>query len=158
VTIGPGPGGGSASSIGSVRQSVVVGSQAIPGDDADVRLVASISDVREAGTGLDYLGELQVRGTLRITDRASGPGEDEAGTVQDLTTPVTMPCELTLDPTVGATCAVATTLDSVLPGIVRERARAVWELGQFEVLDGGPDGDVDTVPNEVFARQGIFVP
>ena len=53
---------------------------------------------------------------------------------------------------------MSTTLDAVLPGVVAEGARAVWQLGQVEVLDGGPDGDVDTPGNTVFARQGIFVP
>ena len=45
-----------------------------------------------------------------------------------------------------------------MPGVVAERARAIWELGQVEVRDGGPDGDADTPDNAVFARQGIFVP
>jgi hypothetical protein len=31
-------------------------------------------------------------------------------------------------------------------------------LGPVEVLDGGTDGDVDSTPNQVFARQGIFIP
>ena len=32
-------------------------------------------------------------------------------------------------------------------------------MSQAEVLDGGPDGDVDTpTGNTVFARQGVFVP
>ena len=30
------------------------------------------------------------------------------------------------------------------PGIIDEGDAHVWELGQVEVLDGGPDGDVDT--------------
>ena len=37
-------------------------------------------------------------------------------------------------------------------------ARKIWELGQMEVIDGGPDGDVDTPGNAVFARQGVFIP
>ena len=69
-----------------------------------------------------------------------------------------MPCAPALDLAAGAVCSVSTTLDAVLPGVVAERARSVWELGQVEVLDGGPDGDVDTPGNAVFARQGIFIP
>jgi hypothetical protein len=114
--------------------------------------------VREAGTLLDYLGELQVRDTVRMTDRLSGVGQDVPATTEDLTVPVTVPCAMTIDPAVGAVCSISTTLDAVMPGIVRERARSLWQLGQVEVLDGGPDGDVDTPGNEVFARQGIFVP
>jgi hypothetical protein len=31
-------------------------------------------------------------------------------------------------------------------------------MGPVEVLDGGSDGDVDTPGNQVFARQGLFIP
>ena len=41
---------------------------------------------------------------------------------------------------------------------MREGARGVWALRQAEVTDGGADGDVDTAPNTVFARQGVFAP
>ena len=44
------------------------------------------------------------------------------------------------------------------PGLVDEGSRAVWEMRRVEVMDGGPDGDVDTADNTVFARQGVFVP
>jgi hypothetical protein len=36
-----------------------------------------------------------------------------------------------------------------VPGIAKERARAVWELGQVELHDGA---------GNVFMREGIFVP
>jgi hypothetical protein len=158
VTVGsPDANGNAAVSVGSVRHAVQAGNPATPEDEADVVLEAEVTDVREAGTLLDYLGELQLRGTLRITDRASGAGQNEPATVQDLTVPVTVPCALTLE-LAGATCSVSTTLDAVVPGIVRESARAIWELGQIELLDGGPDGDADTPDNAVFARQGLFIP
>ncbi len=51
-----------------------------------------------------------------------------------------------------------TTFDAIMPSIVDEGARSIWELGHVDVLDGGMDGDVDTEPNAVFARQGVFVP
>jgi hypothetical protein len=157
--MGPGgPGLGSSKAIGSVRQSVISGDANTPEDEADVSVTASLTDVREAGTQLDYFGELQVRGNLRITDRASGPALDRAATVQDLAVAVTVPCAATLDPTAGSDCTVATTLDTVVPGLVSEGDRAIWEVAQLEVLDGGPDGEADTVPNQVFARQGVFIP
>jgi hypothetical protein len=71
---------------------------------------------------------------------------------------VTVPCAGTADTTVGATCAITTTVDAVLPGTVSEGKRAIWELGQIEVLDGGSDGLASTEDNTVFARQGIFAP
>jgi hypothetical protein len=45
-----------------------------------------------------------------------------------------------------------------MPGVVIERNRAMWELRQVEVRDGGPDGDSDTEPNAPFLTQGLFVP
>jgi hypothetical protein len=41
---------------------------------------------------------------------------------------------------------------------VSEGKRAIWELGQIEVFDGGSDGLTSTGDNTVFARQGVFVP
>ena len=49
-------------------------------------------------------------------------------------------------------------MEAITPGMVREGARAIWQLDQVEVLDGGPDGDVDTPGNTVFMRGGVFVP
>jgi hypothetical protein len=72
--------------------------------------------------------------------------------------PVTVPCAATADPARGSTCALATTVDAVTPGAAQEGKRAVWELGQVQVLDGGPDGDVSTSDNSLFAVQGVFVP
>jgi hypothetical protein len=46
----------------------------------------------------------------------------------------------------------------VAPGVIREGDRAIWQLGRMEVWDGGPDGDVDTADNSLFATQGLFVP
>ena len=159
ITIGtPDANGNPSLSVGSVRYAVRSGNTATPEDEADVALEARITDVRTAGTLLDYLGELQVRVPLRITDRGSGAAQDEPATTDGVTVPATMPCTMTIDPAAGASCSVSTTLDAVLPGVVRERTRAIWELGQIEVTDGGPDGDAETADNAAFARQGIFIP
>ena len=69
-----------------------------------------------------------------------------------------MPCTTTSSANSGSTCAVTTTADSLVPGAIREGARAIWQLGQVQVYDGGADGDADTAPNTPFARQGIFIP
>jgi len=47
-----------------------------------------------------------------------------------------------------------------LPGepATEEKHERHWQLGQIEVLDGGPDGVVATNDNTVFMRQGVFVP
>jgi len=67
-------------------------------------------------------------------------------------------CAPTLDPEIGSTCSVVTTLDAITPALIDEGARSIWQVGQVEVVDGGPDGVMDTTPNSVFARQGVFVP
>jgi hypothetical protein len=141
-----------------VRLTVIPGLPGTPEDEADLAVNLSLTDVRDAGTLADYAGEVQMRGTIRITDRASGTAGDESGTVQDLEVPVNASCAVTTATQVGATCSVATTLDAVVPGVIDEGERSVWEMGQVEVHDGGPDGDADTPGNTVFARQGIFVP
>jgi hypothetical protein len=62
------------------------------------------------------------------------------------------------DPSVGATCSVATTADSVLPGMITETKRTIMELAQVRVFDGGADGLALTSGNTLFAVQGLFVP
>ena len=40
-----------------------------------------------------------------------------------------------------------------------ESKRAIWQLAQIEVYDGGADGDGDTTgDNTLFAVQGLFAP
>jgi hypothetical protein len=47
----------------------------------------------------------------------------------------------------------------LVPGTIEEGKRAIWQIGQVTVLDGGPDGLASTPgDNTPFARQGIFVP
>ena len=53
---------------------------------------------------------------------------------------------------------MTTTADAVTAGVIKENSRAVWQLGQIDVLDGGSDGLVSTAGNTVFMRQGVFVP
>ena len=71
---------------------------------------------------------------------------------------VTIPCAAT-SATGGATCSITTTADTVLPGVVPEGRRSVWELGPVEVFDGGADGLASsTGDNSLFTEQGLFVP
>jgi hypothetical protein len=70
----------------------------------------------------------------------------------------TAPCEATIDPTIGSTCQVSTYVDAVTPGSVPESKRGNWEVGQVQVLDGGPDGQAATPGNTLFAVQGVFIP
>jgi dienelactone hydrolase len=159
LTVGtPDANGKAAKSAGTVRLDTIVGNPSTPADEADVRIAMNLSDVRRQSDLEDYTGELQANPTLRITDKQNGPSGSDPGTTGDLAFPVIVPCSGTADTTVGATCAITTTADSVLPGVVKEGARAIWELAGLDVFDGGSDGLVSTAGNTLFARQGIFVP
>jgi hypothetical protein len=144
-------------SSGFVRYGVQAGDPSTPADEADVRITASITDVRSKSDLSDYAGELQLDEGLRITDRDNGsPGP---GTVSDTDFPVTMPCAPTSDATVGSACQVDTTAEAIVPNAVKEGARAVWEIGQVKVYDGGTDGAAQTTAdNTLFMDEGVFVP
>ena len=158
LTVGsPDANGAGANSAGSVKVVSRPGNAGTPADEADVQVVSSITDVRNK-TGLtDYTGQLQGRLTLRVTDRYSGPSRTEPAT-GDTTLTFTMPCATTADPATGSICSATTTADAVVPGMVLELKRSVWDVGKVEVFDGGSDGNVATAPNTLFADQGIFVP
>ena len=56
----------------------------------------------------------------------------------------------------GSTCAVTTTADAVAArATIKEGRRAIWQLGQVRVNDGGADGVASTTPNTPFAVQGV---
>ena len=143
-------------------------------DDSDVSVAVSITDVR-CQTGVstcgpantpgaaDYTGEVQASVDLRITDRyngvAAGGGTDHG--TGDKTFEMTVSCGASPSTITGSTCQLTTTADALYgdPSTVKEGARTVWELGQVNVYDGGPDGDVQTpTGNTLFATQGLFVP
>ena len=139
---------------------MIPGNAATPADEADVQVQLSITDVRnKAGLG-DYTGQVQLSSTLRLTDRVNGTTNAQPGTVEDISLPVafTVNCVGTVSTTIGSTCAASSTFDAILPGSAPENKRAVWEIGQVVVNDGGADGLVSTGPNTVFERQGVFVP
>jgi hypothetical protein len=127
--------------------------------DTDVKIDASLSDVRLKSDLSDYTGELQIRLPLRLTDRVNDVDKVQPGTAQDLDFLVTIPCTPTVSNTAGSNCAVTTGANVLVPGAVSDQRRTIWEVGQVNVYDGGPDGDVDTAAgNTLFATQGVFVP
>ena len=170
LTVGtPDANGAAANSTGYVQLNTRVGAPGPP-DDADVDLAMSIQDVRcrpgvspcgpaNTAAGADYTGELEVQLGARITDKANGASPVDTGTVSDLAFPVVASCVATGSGAVGATCGITTSYEAVVPGSVTEGSRAIWQLGQIQVGDGGPDGDVGTsAGNTPFAVPGVFVP
>jgi TolB protein len=130
------------------------------GNQADVTIDFSLTDVRNKSDLSDYIGELSASAALRITDKNNtpNPGSPGPGTVTDTTLAVTIPCAATASTTIGSSCALSTTEDALVPGAVIEGKRAVWQLGQVQVYDGGADGIASTSPNTLFEDEGIFIP
>jgi len=172
ITVGsPDANGAAANSEGFVKLEVLVGAPGPP-DDSDVIITSNGTDVRcKAGTtacgsanaadGADYTGQLQGNATIRITDHfsalAAGGGTDPA-TVVDIPYPINAACAATASTAIGATCTANTSANAAVPGAVKDGKRAVVEIGQIQISDGGPDGLVGTSPNTLFSVQGIFIP
>jgi DNA-binding beta-propeller fold protein YncE len=148
-----------ANMVGFVRLRVLTGNASTAADEADVELTVDVTDVRNSGGLTDYTGELGLSAALRTTDRLNGLARNGPATGVDADLSAPIGCASTPDTSIGSTCSLTTTLDTLVPGMVAEGARSIWRLGQIGVLDGGPDGDADTpTGNTVFARQGVFVP
>jgi acyl-homoserine-lactone acylase len=161
LTVGaPDVNGRPASASGVVTLKVVGESPINPGngDQSDIQIGVRLTDVRNASDLTDYTGELSAVLQLRITDRDNGLAREDPATLTDAPLKVTVPCSATSG-SEGGTCNIATTADAVTSDLVKEGQRAVWELGQIKVFDGGADGDADTnADNTLFAVQGTFAP
>jgi hypothetical protein len=114
--------------------------------------------VRKKADLSDYTGELEARLTLRITDAYSGASGTDPATTVDAPLRITIPCTGTPGAT-GSSCSITTTADTVLPGVVPQGRRSIWELGPIQVFDGGADGLASSSgDNTLFAEQGLFAP
>ncbi len=153
----PDANGQPANSIGSVRFTTQLNSP--PTTPSDVAVNASLTDVRNQTDLSDYTGELGINTTVRLTDTNNGGASGaDPGTASDFPFAFTMPCAATASTTIGGSCSVSTTFNAIVPGAVTGSQRAIWELGDVTVSDGGADGLVSTSPNTMLARQGVFVP
>jgi TolB protein len=150
----PDANGKGAKSINTVKFAV----QTSPADEL---ISVSLTDVRNKSDLSAYTGEVQLTGYWRITDHDNRSPAGDPATVMDILgfPSVTVPCAATGDPSVGSTCAVSTTANSVTPGIIKAGERTVAEMSQVFVYDGGSDGLASTTgDNTLFMDQGLFVP
>jgi hypothetical protein len=167
LTVGtPDANGAGANSTGYMQLDVIPHQCCPP---QDVRITGTITDVRCRGAtgacgsantagGADYVGELQANTTIRISDHQNGPNVDEPATVVDIPFPVSMYCVGTADPSIGGSCSINSSAVTTVPQATTP-ARAVVQIGQMAVFDGGSDGQVATVQdNTLFMNQGVFVP
>ncbi len=178
LTVGtPDANGHPAAAQAHARFVVHPGDPGTTPDEADVGVSVSATDVRcravaaacPGGDGSDFAGTLLTRASLRVTDRNNGltiAGGSDAATVSDIALEIPTPCAATSAP-IGASCAVSTTVDALLPGAVGEGSRAIWELGAVELRDPGQNGSgygpgcpstCGDGDEAVFMRQGVFVP
>jgi hypothetical protein len=172
ITVGePTNNGAAANSEGFVKLIVKPGIPGAP-EDSDVLIIAQGTDIRcrpgttacgsaNAVDGADYTGQLEGTATIRISDHwnavVAGGGPD-AATVVDIPFPVVSGCAATSNTAIGSTCSANTSANATVPGAVKDTKRAVVEIGQLQINDGGPDGVATTVPNQLFSVQGIFIP
>jgi hypothetical protein len=157
LTIGaPDANGAPVNSTGWVQFDALLGNTATAADEADVRVRAYVTDVRNKSGLADYTGQLKLTTDLRITDRDNGP--TELATMQDSPLSFTVPCATTGSTSIGSTCSVITTADALAAGTVKESMRTIWQLAKVNVFDGGADGSAATNPNTLFLTQGYFVP
>jgi hypothetical protein len=128
-----------------------------------VKIEISITDVRNLSDQAAYQGQLDFPLSVRITDNHSGGAGLTPATVQEqdyFHNPmhVRIPCAATSDPNIGSTCSVQTSIKGAF-GFPVGGSRAMWELNQIAVYDGGPDGAVSSLDdNTPLAVQGVFVP
>jgi hypothetical protein len=155
--------GAPPNSNGFVRLDVFFCPQCASPINEDLFITTRITDVRRLDNLEDYLGELEGKLTLRLTDHFNATETCTgtyscAATVVDVELPHVVPCTATSAGDVGSTCEVQTSANALLPGIVRMGLRATWELDQVQVFDGGADGQAETPGNTLFAVQGVFLP
>jgi hypothetical protein len=155
-----------ANFTGVVLFTTITGNPSTEADEADVRIQVALTDVRNRPSLTDYVGRVLVRSDLQITDNSNAQETPEPGTVQTFKYSAPVDCVATVSTTIGSSCNLNTTADALVPGTVIEGRRSIWQLGQVEVMDAGPngtgyascpptcgDGDEAT-----FLREGIFTP
>ena len=109
----------------------------------------------------DYTAGLRAQMGLQVTDRNNTPypGGPGPGTVVPASFEFDVPCATTADTTIGGQCTLDTTANALVPGQVLEFQRAIWQLGEVDVYDGGSDANPATEgDNTLFATQGVFIP
>jgi plastocyanin len=117
----------------------------------DVTQIVSVGGATTHGAPTKFEGN-----GVRITDLNNSP--KLAATAVTIGFPVPMDCMPTTDPAKGSTCGVNTTANALAPGTVLAGKTAVWELGEAELEDSGPDGVRGNTDDQPFAAQGVFLP
>jgi hypothetical protein len=135
--------------VGGIRFLVVTGNTNTDANEADVKTIFSMTDIRNNPSLSDFTGQLQVEVPLQITDSYNADENPEMGTAQSVNLQIPVNCTATADTSIGGACSINSTMNAIIPGAVLENKRNNWQLGQVTVKD--PNGSV-------FLRQGLWVP
>ena len=137
----------------------IVGDPSTPADESDIKFTTRLRDVLRVSDLSDYTGELRFEVDVRLTDQWNSPYPGGAGPgTGDFTLGWTIPCRRITRINSGGRCVLATKMDALLPGVVREKSRMIWQLQGIRVYDGGADEDGDTTAdNNLFAVPGVWV-
>jgi hypothetical protein len=136
------------------------------GDQADVNIAATATDVRKRSDGTDYVGKVILNAAMRVTDQSNGAGAF-SGTVTDLQFGVPINCVGNTTSDLGSTCNLSTTTDTLVPGFAKEGKRMVVSALSVNLKDAGLDGSVGgagcpptcgTGDESVYMDQGVFAP
>ncbi len=176
LTVGtPDTNGAGANSSSWVTYTVQVNAPPTPND---LVIEGFVTDVRcklpvnttcgsaNAAAGPDYTGQLQgtvnlLRVTDRFNDEQGTSNLNQPGTVIDIPSfPVPFPCHPTPETSTGSICGNKTSLSALFPGSGgwQSGKRAIWELGQVKVYDGGAGGVAGSSDATLFMDEGVFVP
>jgi hypothetical protein len=147
--------------VGSVQVTAISGSLA-SGDQADLGIGVSATDIRNRATGGDYDlspgAEVTLSPLIRLTDTHNGSTAALPATTIDFAYPIAVDCAATANPAVGATCSASTSFDSVTPGAVKEFHATVLAVSRQWLYDSGTDGVRGNGDDRQFAQSGIYVP
>jgi WD40 repeat protein len=147
-----------ARSEGAVRFDVVPDKSGTVPDETDVKLGLEMTDVFTKALA-DYSGELRTTVSVQSTDKNNTPSPGVNATTEKFRLAFTAGCTPTADTTLGSVCSATTSVNAITAGTLKGGFRSIWELGQVEVFDGGPDGLAGTTfGNTLFATEGIFAP
>jgi len=163
---------GGSQSTGSSDITVMPGdTDPTNGNQADVLLSGSGTDVRSgSATGPDYNPvasgpDMNSVGKVRISDHFNTTSGQPCSsttscpaTVQDLDFMVPVSCTPTADPSIGSTCSVSTTANTLIPSLVVENRQSVVQGFRIRLTDAGANGTPgDTDDRDAF-MQGLYIP
>ena len=150
-------------SVGEVWIATIYGdTNPANGDQADAALRLDLSDVQTA-SGLDYdpnpVGtDATLVTRLRLTDRANGASGSDPGTATDFDFSAPVGCTATSLPTVGSDCRLDTSMDAIIPGMIKENDATVLQVFRLRLMDSGANGTRGDGDDRLFGHGGLLVP